>query len=115
MRRDPWQHREKYQRWKASVTAGITGLSAQSSAALLAYLADMEIGRNTAKGTRKGARSYPRLNNLRQRLIFLARAFDESFVDGRGELRSGDSSWKRSRNWSSRKRGVRGTRSTRAT
>jgi integrase len=77
MRHDPWRHQEKYHHWKASVTHGISGLSAQSSAALLAFLADMEIGRNTAKGTKRGARSYPRLNNLRQRLTFLARAFEQ--------------------------------------
>ena len=79
MRHDPWHHQDKYRQWKASVTTGIAGLSAQSSSVVLAYLADMEIGRNTAKGTRKGARSYPRLNNLRQRLVFLGRAFEQRF------------------------------------
>ena len=79
MRHDPWRHQEKYQKWRASVTGGIAGVSTQSSAVLLAYLSDMEIGRNTAKGTRKGARSYPRLNNLRQRLTFLARAFEQRY------------------------------------
>lgn len=77
MRRDPHHYQETYQRWKASVTGGIDGLSATNAALLLAYLTDMETGRNIAKGTRKGARSFARLNNIRQRLGFLMRAFEE--------------------------------------
>lgn len=79
MRRDPHHYQETYQRWKAGVTGGIEGLSAQNAALLFAYLADMETGRNIAKGTRKGARSFARLNNIRQRLGFLMRAFEERF------------------------------------
>lgn len=79
MRRDPWRHREKYLQWQASVGGRIDGVSEESAAALLAFLADMEVGRNTARGTRKGARSYARLNNLRQRLLFLARAFEQRY------------------------------------
>ena len=77
MRRDPHHYQETYQRWKTSTTSGIDGLSPENAALLLAYLADMETGRNIAKGTRKGARSFARLNNIRQRLGFLMRAFDE--------------------------------------
>jgi integrase len=79
MRRDPHHYQETYQRWKASTTSGIDGLSPENAALLLAYLADMETGRNIAKGTRKGARSFARLNNIRQRLGFLMHAFEERF------------------------------------
>lgn len=39
----------------------------------------MERGINVAKGSKKGGRSYRRLNGLRQRMIFLAKAFQERF------------------------------------
>jgi hypothetical protein len=79
MRSDPWHHRERYEAWKAASAGGIDGLSPASAELVRAFLADMEVGRNTAAAARRGARSYARLNNLRQRLVFLARAFEERY------------------------------------
>ena len=39
----------------------------------------MERGINVAKGSKRGGRSYRRLNGLRHRMIFLAKAFQERF------------------------------------
>jgi hypothetical protein len=39
----------------------------------------MENGLNVATSVKKGPRSYPRLNTLRQRIIFLTREFESRF------------------------------------
>lgn len=79
MREDPWHHREKYAKWKAKVANGIEGLCTENSQMLLAFLRDMEVGRHTAIGSRKGGRSASRLNGLRTRMVFLARAFEQRY------------------------------------
>jgi hypothetical protein len=73
MKIDPHKHQEKYLRWKEKTQQGIPDLTPADSRLILQFLSDMELGLNVAPGSRKGPRSYIRLNNLRQRLIFLAR------------------------------------------
>ncbi len=77
MRRDPWNHEQKYLNWRSRNAEGIDGLTTANSRHILAFLRDMEIGRNTATGTKKGGRSYIRLRTLAQRLVFAARALQE--------------------------------------
>jgi integrase len=79
MRHDPWRHQERYQAWKATIASGIGGLCPENALLVRAFLDDMEVGRNTATGTHKGGRSYARLNNLRQRLVFLAGVFERRY------------------------------------
>ena len=76
---DPYKHKESWTRWKDKVRelGGISDISRQNSEIILKYLYDMEFGINTSLNSQKGARSFTRLNNLRQRLTFLSKKFEE--------------------------------------
>jgi hypothetical protein len=54
-------------------------LNKENSKILLAYLEDMENGLNISNVSKKGSRSYIRLNTLKTRLIFLAKEFEERY------------------------------------
>jgi len=79
MKFDPYQHKEKYLSWKKSLNGAIPGISEINSKIVLEYLFDMEHGLNVASVSKKGSRSYPRLNNLKQRFIFLVKQFEERY------------------------------------
>ena len=79
MKLDPHKNKEKYLRWKERVLEGIPDISEESSKLIKQFLYDMEFGINVAKESRKGARSYARLNSLKDRLVFLAKQFDNRF------------------------------------
>jgi len=80
MKIDPYDHRGKWTRWKDKVgeLGGIPDISRQNSDIILRYLKDMELGINTSIKSKKGARSFIRLTTVKQRLIFLARKFEET-------------------------------------
>ena len=77
MKIDPHKHKERYLNWKEKIKGKIPDISKANSDLILKYLDDMEKGLNIAKGSVKGSRSYPRLNNLKQRMIFLSKKFKE--------------------------------------
>jgi integrase len=81
MKVDPYKHKESWIRWKDKVRdlGGIPDQTRQNSEIILKYLYDMEFGINTSLGSQKGARSFTRLNNLRQRMTFLAKKFEEVY------------------------------------
>ncbi len=69
MKLDVFGHQQRYERWKEAVQEeGENGLTKKNSDILIKYIFDMEIGSNISRKSKKGGRSYPRLNNLRQRL-----------------------------------------------
>lgn len=69
VKRDIFGHKERYENWKAdAIETGIVGLTKKNSDLILRHVLDMEIGVNISNKNKKGARSYPRLNNIRQRL-----------------------------------------------
>ena len=76
---DPYKNKEKFMRWKNKIReAGIIEwLSPINSELVIKYLNDMELGINTSISSKKGSRSYIRLNCLRMRLIFLLRKIQE--------------------------------------
>ncbi len=76
---DPYKHQERYEKWREEIHSRISGISEVNSNLILDYLDDMEKGVNIAKGTKKGARSYIRLNVLRQRMFFMAKEFEVRF------------------------------------
>src|SRR3989344_7889834 len=76
---DPYGNQEKYINWKRSLEQGISGISKENSDLLIRYITDMENGFNVASSTKKGARSYIRLNALRLRIILLMREFEARF------------------------------------
>jgi hypothetical protein len=71
MKIDPYKHKEKYFKWKAKTDSHIPEISATNASTLRQYLKDMENGFNVSSLTKKGARSFIRLNTLRIRIIFL--------------------------------------------
>jgi len=79
MKIDPYKHEERWHSWKAKVCQGIPNISKTNSKIIMSYLTDMEKGINISKTNKKGARSYPRLNNLKQRMVFLSKVFEERF------------------------------------
>ncbi len=79
MKIDPYKHQQKYTHWKSKIHGKIAGLTQENSDLLLKFLNDMEIGVNVAKGARKGARSFIRLNTLRSKMVFLMKEFQTRF------------------------------------
>ena len=80
MKRDPYNHERRYLAWKARTQPGISGVTTADAAMLQRFLEDMERGLNVAAGSKKGPRSYIRLNMVRTRLTFLLRHFAERFA-----------------------------------
>ena len=72
MKIDPYKHKERYMKWKNSLKDINLGISEKNSKIFLEYMLDMEQGLNVASGSRKGARSYIRLNTLREKVVFFA-------------------------------------------
>lgn len=79
MKRDPHNHKERYLAWIEKVQDRIPEISEDNSKIILRYILDMERGLNISKGTKKGARSYPRLNNIKQRVIFMTKELEKRF------------------------------------
>lgn len=79
---DPYKHKERYETWKEKTHSQISGISKANSDLIKEYLDDMEKGVNIARGTKKGSRSYIRLNTLRQRMVFLAKEFESRYKLG---------------------------------
>lgn len=77
-KKDLFNHEGRYKKWKEQAEEnGISGISPQNSKVLMAYIFDMEIGANVSSKGKKGARSYGRLNNLKQRMIQMARIIEK--------------------------------------
>lgn len=74
---DPYKHKERYSNWKK--TKEIDDVSKENEKIIVDFILDMEMGLNIASGSKKGSRSYIRLNSIRNRLSFLARAFEKKF------------------------------------
>ena len=82
MKVDIYGHKKRYENWKKEVTEeGEDGLTRKNSDILIQFIFDMEIGSNVSKSSKKGPRSYPRLNNLRQRLSQLLRMLEKKGIE----------------------------------
>ena len=80
MKRYDQQYQQKWLECKEKVLKeGIEGISKENSEVLLRFLKDMELGVNTGKGSKKGGRSPRRLIDLKGRLIFFAKKFEQRF------------------------------------
>jgi integrase len=82
LKRDPYNHKARWQKWKQENQAGIKETSKHNSDLILAYLTDMEMGKNVSPKARKGERSCCRLNGLKSRLIFFTKQFEDKDLDG---------------------------------
>ncbi len=76
---DPYNHKEKYFKWKKENQGAIPGITELNSNLLKQYLTDMETGLNVSSSSKKGGRSHIRLNALRYRILKLIREFETRF------------------------------------
>ncbi len=78
MKIDVFKHKEQYFTWKKKFEhLDLKDLTKQNSDLIKAYVFDMENGSNVSARSVKGSRSYIRLNNIKQRLVFITREFQE--------------------------------------
>jgi len=77
---DPYRIKEKYFKWKEKTESGIPGISKFNSDLIKQYLQDMENGMNVSSATRRGGRSYVRLNVLRQKMVFMAKELEKRLM-----------------------------------
>lgn len=72
MKLDVFNREKQYTDWKKEAQeVGVTNLSKINSKLLLDYVDDMETGSNTARGSKKGKRSYAQLLKLKGYMIVL--------------------------------------------
>lgn len=91
MRREEDKVNRMYLSWKKRCGKRIPGISAANSKIILQYIHDMEFGLNVGKSSKKGGRSYNRLYNLQQRLVFLTKKFEKHYgVKGLTKLEEQD-------------------------
>lgn len=84
---DPYKSKEMWMNWKAKNQSGVPRLSNINSSLLMKYLDDMERGINVSILSKKGGRSYIRLNSSRCKLIFLIKSFQDIYkLDNIGNL-----------------------------
>jgi len=81
-KRDLYNDKQLFASWKIRhQEEGEEGLTPQNSNILYKYISDMEIGQNVAKGSKKGSRSFRRLNSLRIRLSWIFRNLQERKIE----------------------------------
>jgi len=81
MKIDPYKNKERFEKWKILVqNRGIPDINPENSQLIVKYVLDMESGMNVSIGNKKGARSFSRLNNLAQRMIFLTKSFEKNGI-----------------------------------
>jgi len=79
MRRDDGVFKERYLDWKEKCSKGIPGISEDNSRIILSYINDMEYGLNIGRSSKKGGRSFNRLYNLQQRMIFVTKKLEKIY------------------------------------
>lgn len=78
MKFDPYNHERRFTDWYEEVSKqGIEGISETNSKLILQHVSDMAQGKNIGRGSKKGARSFIRLNAMRVRLAQLAKFLEE--------------------------------------
>lgn len=75
MKLDPYNHQKLYENWKKNPDS--LHISSANNKILQKYIFDMEIGRNVSRHTKKGARSFIRLNKARQKIYFIAELLEK--------------------------------------
>lgn len=91
MKKDIFKHKERFLNWKKKFeNKNLEGLSKQNSDLIKKYIFDMENGLNVSNESSKGSRSYIRLNNLKQRVGFIAGEFEKRNINFLGELTEED-------------------------
>ncbi len=73
------KNKRMYLNWKEKSKERISGITSENSKIIMNYINDMEYGLNVGKSSRKGGRSYTRLYNLQQRLIFITKKLENTY------------------------------------
>ena len=77
-KRDIYHNQERYSKWKDEVKEfGIIDLSKKNSDLITSYVFDMELGKNIGRNSRRGARTFIRLNSIRIRLVYLVKLLEK--------------------------------------
>lgn len=79
MKIDPYKNKEKWLKWKEKNSSEIPDISKINSELVLRYLGDMEKGINVAHLSKKGGRSYIRLNTIKNRIVLIVKHFEARF------------------------------------
>src|SRR3989344_1972089 len=79
MKKESSNYQERYFKWKDSVKDGIPNVNKENSDLILKLLTDFEKGLNTSNASKKGARSFARLTNIKDRLIYFDKNFKQYF------------------------------------
>ncbi len=75
---DPHGHKERYLKWKQSTQPAL-GISEATLDTIRRFVLDMELGLHTSRASRRGPRSFIRLNTLRTRAVSIARMLHARF------------------------------------
>ncbi|MGB3479900.1 MAG: site-specific integrase [bacterium] len=76
--RDIYHHKEQFEKWIKKVEKQkIKDLTKINSDLLISWIKDFRIGINISNQSKKGERSFTRLNHLRQKLIFILKKLEE--------------------------------------
>ncbi len=79
MKIDPYKHKERFEKWLLSIEGKkeVNNLNETHSEIFVSFIKDFRLGLNVSNKSKKGERSYIRLNNLIQRISFLLRKLEE--------------------------------------
>ncbi len=78
MKRDPYKHKERFEKWITSIDKckNIDGMSDINSKLFLSFIQDLRVGLNVSKSSKKGERSFIRLNTIRGKLAFIIKMIE---------------------------------------
>jgi integrase len=85
---DPHENKKHFENWKnrkdkngkTIIADGIPNITKENSDILLKYLGDMELGLNMNRKSKKGARSYSRINACRSKLMMIMRESEHRYT-----------------------------------
>jgi len=82
MKIDPYKHKESFENWISSISgkSQVCGLNEINSTLLIRFISDFRIGINVSSKSKKGERSFTRLNHLKQKLSFIIGKLEERGV-----------------------------------
>src|SRR3989344_5572716 len=80
MKVDLYNNEKRWKNWREEFKdRDIEEISKKNSDLIKEYLFDMEKGENIASSNKKGGRSFSRLNNLQNRMVYLTKLFEREF------------------------------------
>jgi len=83
MKRDPYKHKQRFEKWidLNGKQKRIEGMNEKNSKIFISFIKDFRVGLNVSNKSKKGERSFVRLNTLRGRLVYIIRKLEERGVE----------------------------------